>query len=228
MRKLSFVVGLLSVLALSACKKEEAKPAAPTAAADAAPVATPPPAEPPDAAPAADPGGGSGGGTGKMENKMANCPSAVAGASTAVNEAKDGVEVVVTAKDAAAVKEIQDRSKKLAEAAKSPDAAEVQHTGKGTGGGEIGFCPVVLKDTTVEYAEQKDGAKLTVKPSKPENLAALVTESKRRLEAMPKAGEGGGGTGGGGGEPGPGGPGSGTGGGGGGHGGGGGGGDKGK
>jgi hypothetical protein len=219
MRKWTLVAGLVAALAFGVgCKKKEeaTKPATPPpSAADAAAAPTPPPAPAPDAAPA---GGGSaaGGSTGKMEGKMANCPSSVEGATTTVEQGKDAVEVTVVGKDDKATKEIRDRSKKLAEASKAPEGAEVKHEGKGTGGGGTGYCPVVLQGTSVEYAEVNNGAKLTVKPDKADGLKALFDESKRRNENMPKAGAGGGGgTGGGEGKPGPGGPGSGTGGGGG-------------
>jgi hypothetical protein len=214
MRAFTVVVSLLSLLAFAGCKKKE-EPAKTEPAKTETPPAEPtktdtPPTEPTKTEPAA-----SGGGSGKMEQKMANCPSAVKGATTTVAETAEAVEVTVVGADDAATKEIRARATKLVEAAKAPDA-EVKHDSKGTGGGGIGFCPVVLADTTVTSAEVDKGVKLTVKPNKPENLKPLIEESKRRNENMPKdggGGGGGGGSGGGGGEPGPGGPGSGTGGG---------------
>ncbi len=195
MRNLSIVVSLLAAVAFAGCKKEEAKAPEPAVVVtpDAA-AAKPDPAaggEPGEGGHGSGTGGGSGGGgsmaggTGKMDNKMANCPSAVAGAMTAVADTKDAVEVTVVAKDKAGTEEIRARGKKLVEAAKIPAPAEIKHSGTGTGGGEVGHCPVVLDDTTVEVAEVEGGAKFTVKPAKPEDLAALVTESKRRNDALP-------------------------------------------
>jgi hypothetical protein len=205
MRKLTIVVGLLAAVAFAGCKKDEggkqpeaaktADAAAPKVEADAASGGgtgggggEPGPGGPGSGTGGGQGGGGSMGGTGTMGSKMANCPSAVEGATTTVADGKDAVEVTVVAKDKKATEEIRARSKKLAEASKTAAPAEVKHSGTGTGGGEIGFCPVVLKDTTVEYAEVKGGAKLTVKPAKPEDLAALSAESKRRNENMPKGG----------------------------------------
>jgi hypothetical protein len=132
-------------------------------------------------------GGGDGsGGTGKKEQQMANCPSAVAGATTTVAEAAGAVEVSVVGADDKAVAEIRKRASKLAEASKAA-GAEAKHDSSGSGGGAVGYCPVVLGGTSVEYAEVDKGAKLTVKPEKADGLAALVAESKRRNEAMPKA-----------------------------------------
>jgi hypothetical protein len=213
MGKMTLVVSLLAALALSGCKKkDEAAPAAapaPTAPEQAKPTSPPEPVKPE----AVNPEAAMTGGTGKMEQKMANCPSSVPGATTTIAETADAVEVTIVGADEAAQKGIRERAMKLAEAAKTPEG-EVKHDSKGTGGGGTGFCPVVLADTTIAYAEVDKGAKLTVKPNKAENLKSLAEESKRRNENLGKAPAAGGGGGAGAGIPGPGGPGSGTGGGG--------------
>ncbi|HTM19230.1 MAG TPA: hypothetical protein VL172_01940, partial [Kofleriaceae bacterium] len=121
-------------------------------------------------------------------NKMANCPSAVTGAETKVAKTKDAVTVTITAKDPAAVKDIQDRAKKVVEAAKSPATpGEIKHTGLGTGGGSLGECPVVLQETSISAADSKTGTVLTVKPDDPKALDDLLKKSQDRLAAMPKA-----------------------------------------
>lgn len=115
--------------------------------------------------------------------KMANCPSAAHGATTAVKENKDSVEVTVTAQDAAVTADIRERTKRILEAAKE-DSTSVKHTGDGKGGGGLGRCPVVLKDTTVEGKEVPGGSAFVVKPKAAAELAALVKETKDRAAAL--------------------------------------------
>jgi TusA-related sulfurtransferase len=129
----------------------------------------------------AEPGGKDAG-----QRRMANCPSAALGATTTVKEAAGAVEVTVTAKDEAGTKDIRDRAKKIVEAAKI-DPTDVKHSGDGKGGGGLGRCPVVLKDSTVEAKDVPGGSVFTVKPKKPADLAALVKESKERAETLATA-----------------------------------------
>lgn len=113
------------------------------------------------------------------QRKMAHCPSAVAGATTQVKAGKDAIEVTVTAKDDAATKEIRERTKHLAEAAKA-DPTGVKHTGEGMGGGGLGRCPIVMKDTSIDTKDAPGGSVVTVKPAKPADLAALTKEIEER------------------------------------------------
>ena len=193
MRELTIVVGLLAAVAFAGCKKKDdgaVPPPAPAAEERAA-------GEPRPGGHGSGTGGGGGGGmgdgsgggrggTGRRSSKMANCPSAVPGAITTVAETKDAVEITVLGKDAPATDEIRARGKRLAQVAQAPEAGQVKHTGTGTGGGEVGFCPVVLDDTSVAYAEVEGGARLTVTPSRPDGLAALAAEAKRRNDSLPK------------------------------------------
>ena len=92
------------------------------------------------------------------------------------------VEVTVTAaKDDAKTKEIRTRGKHVVDVAKKPPQ-EGKHTGEGLGGGGLGRCPVVVKETTVEMKEVDGGAKFTVKPKKPGDLATVQKEAKERAE----------------------------------------------
>lgn len=176
----------IALFAAACSNSETSKPApTPTPPADK-PVAEAKPVEikPAQMMPAPTPlvGGG----------KMAHCPTAVSGANIAIMDVADAVEVTVTATDKAATDEIVTRAKHLAEAAKK-DPADAKHTGEGEGGGGLGKCPVMVKDTTVTVAEVPGGAKITVKPAAPAELAALKTEVRARhtamatLEAAPKA-----------------------------------------
>ncbi|MEJ7729865.1 MAG: hypothetical protein WKG00_11655 [Polyangiaceae bacterium] len=115
------------------------------------------------------------------QRKMANCPSAAHGATTAVKENKDSVEITVTSQDTAVTADIRERTKRILEAAKE-DPSSVKHSGDGKGGGGLGRCPVVLKDTTVEGKDVPGGSAFVVKPAKPTELAALVKETRERAE----------------------------------------------
>jgi hypothetical protein len=118
---------------------------------------------------------------GAGERHMANCPSAAKNATTTVKEGSDSVAVTVIAKADDDVKEIRERAKKLVEAAKK-DPTTVKHDGHGDGGGKLGRCPVVLEDTTVESKEVPGGVEVTVKPTKPADLAHLKQETKDRAQ----------------------------------------------
>src|SRR5215472_259084 len=121
------------------------------------------------------------GSVGAGANKMANCPNAVDGATTQVKDAKDGFEMVVTAKADDATAEIRKRSKHLVEAAKlDPANNALQHTGGGTGGGGLGRCPVVMKDTLVDEKDVPGGASLSVKAKNPGDVATIRQEAQDR------------------------------------------------
>ncbi|HZS42336.1 MAG TPA: hypothetical protein VFF06_36145 [Polyangia bacterium] len=110
---------------------------------------------------------------------MVHCPTAVPGAKFEVANVKEGVEITVTGETPAAEKEIRSRAKHLVDAAKM-DPESVRHTGDGHGGGGIGRCPVVLKDTVITSEDVKGGAKLTVKSVKPVDVDWLRKETAAR------------------------------------------------
>jgi hypothetical protein len=120
---------------------------------------------------------------GAGNGKMSHCPSAVDGSSTAIKDGsgKGAFDVVVTATSEPAIKEIRVRARHLVEASKL-DAGEVAHTGDGTGGGGVGRCPVVMKDTVVTAKDIDGGAVLTVAPTRPETLAVVRHEAQDRVE----------------------------------------------
>jgi hypothetical protein len=115
--------------------------------------------------------------------KMAHCPSAVPGATTALKGTLGAVLVTVTAKDEAAVTDIRDRTKHVVDASKK-DPKDVKHDGNGDGGGKLGRCPIVLKDTTLTARDVPGGSEISVKPAKPADVAALLKEAKDRAEAF--------------------------------------------
>jgi hypothetical protein len=188
MRSIIYTAVLVFAAALSpACKKQEKK---------AEEAATPPPAEAPAPAPATDaaPAAPATPPAPDMANKMKNCPSAVAGAKTAVQQTKTAVVLMITASDKAAIADVQARAKKLSTLDASADA-EVKHTGEGTGGGALGKCPVVMTDVTIKVESQKKGAKITLTPKDASKLADLAKVAQDRAAAVPTASGDGSGTG---------------------------------
>jgi hypothetical protein len=115
--------------------------------------------------------------------QMRHCPTAVSGAKTEVTDTPEGVQLTVTGKDEA---EIRRRAKHLAEvAAAEPEV--VDHQGNGHGGGGLGGCLVVLKDTTITAEEVAGGAKLAVKANKPVDVPWLQKETRARQAAAKPA-----------------------------------------
>jgi len=113
---------------------------------------------------------------------MQHCPTAVAGAKTEIKDAKDGVEIMVTATEAAKTEDIRKRAKHMVDSAKV-DPTAVVHNGEGHGGGGLGLCEVVLKDTTVTTEDVDGGSKITVKPTKAVDLEWLKKETRTRHAA---------------------------------------------
>jgi hypothetical protein len=122
---------------------------------------------------------------------MQHCPTAVEGAKTEIKDAKDGVEITVTATAAAKTEEIRKRAKHVADASKA-DPTAVAHEGNGHGGGGLGRCEVVLKDTTVTTEDIEGGSRITVKPTKAVDLEWLKKETRERQASNKAGGKGGG------------------------------------
>jgi TusA-related sulfurtransferase len=120
---------------------------------------------------------------GAGKNKMSHCPSTVTGALTKLDDAKDGVTVTVTAKGADGTKEIRDRVKHLLEVAKTP-APSTAHDGNGHGGGVLGRCPIVLKDTTIAAKDVEGGAQISVKAKTAADAEALRKEARDRATSI--------------------------------------------
>jgi hypothetical protein len=119
---------------------------------------------------------------------MQHCPTAVTGAKTEIKDSKDAVEIVVTSSDAAKTEDIRKRAKHMVDSAKT-DPTAVVHNGEGHGGGGLGLCEVVLKDTTVTAEDVDGGSKITVKPSKAVDLDWLKKETRSRHAANGGAGK---------------------------------------
>jgi hypothetical protein len=172
MRTLFGAVIGVSMLMLVACPKEQATTE--TKAEPAKTAASQPATTGSQQAPAAAMAGA---------RKMEHCPSSVPGATTKIEDAADGVVVVITGADDAAAAAIREDAKHLvAVSVKNP--TEIKHSGEGEGGGGLGNCPVVLADTTITAEDVPGGAKVTVKPAKAEDLAKLKQLANDRLAKM--------------------------------------------
>ncbi|MCE9573509.1 MAG: hypothetical protein K8W52_10150 [Deltaproteobacteria bacterium] len=120
-----------------------------------------------------------------MMHKAGNCPSTVVSAQTAIVEPAKGkddkaVTVSVTSKNKEAVWAIQTRAKHLAEVQNAPDGT-IDHSGKGTGGGGTGLCPIVTKSTTITVTEIADGVTIAIAPSGDLTRDALSAEVASRI-----------------------------------------------
>ena len=182
MLRRALLVGLL-VLSTAACEEKKPEVTAPSAtAAAAAPTASASQSPP---APS---------GSAKAKGKMTNCPNAVEGSKTEIQNTPKGVEITVLAKDEAATKEIRARAAHLAEASK--DTAQMaKHNGTGQGGGQFGRCPVVMKDTTVTTADVEGGSKITVDAKESSEVDWLQREARERQAGLGMPGADGAGAG---------------------------------
>jgi TusA-related sulfurtransferase len=121
------------------------------------------------------------GGSTVGKGNMMHCPTSVNGAKVAMQDIKDGVEITVTADNEKATTEIRQRATHCVESSKT-DPNTVRHTGDGHGGGGLGLCPVVLKDTLVASEDIKGGTKITLRPIKPVDLDWLRKEVASRMK----------------------------------------------
>jgi hypothetical protein len=120
-----------------------------------------------------------------MRNEMKNCPTSVTGAKSTIKNTKKGYEMNISAPDAEARKEIQARAHKLVTMASQPDDPTIQHTGQGTGGSRMGWCPVVQQGTKILAKDTKDGVRLTVELDTTKAVGELQKSAEFRLAKGP-------------------------------------------
>jgi TusA-related sulfurtransferase len=169
------LASLALVAGCDSCSKTSAPEATPAASASASA-----PAASASAAPAPSASAGASG-------KMAHCPDAVPGARTAITDVAGGVQLAVTSSDATAAAAIRARIQALLDAQKT-QTGNVRHSGNGEGGGLLGRCPVVLKDTTVTAATVDNGSTITVLAKNPSEVDWLRRETRDREEDLEAAG----------------------------------------
>jgi TusA-related sulfurtransferase len=122
-----------------------------------------------------------------VSGKMAHCPDAVPGAKTVISDIPGGVQLTVTAADPAGATDVRTRIQALLDAQKT-QSGNVRHSGNGEGGGLLGRCPVVLKNTTVTAADVDSGSKITVMSKDPDEVDWLRRETRDREEDLEAAG----------------------------------------
>jgi TusA-related sulfurtransferase len=119
--------------------------------------------------------------------KMAHCPDAVQGAKTAIQDVPGGVQLTITATDPSGMADIRARTQALIDAQKNQSPG-VRHTGTGEGGGLLGRCPVVLKETTIVAADGAGGSVITVTAKDGAELDWLRRETRDREADLEAAG----------------------------------------
>jgi hypothetical protein len=120
--------------------------------------------------------------TGTRPRAMANCPSLVPGATTVARNRRSGVELTIRAHDRTAAREIRRRAR--LQAALPPVAGPIQHTGTGTGGGAMGYCPVVHTDARVTVYPVRGGARVLLIARNPADVARLQRTVRDRTAAL--------------------------------------------
>ncbi len=116
---------------------------------------------------------------------MEHCPSAVPHARTEVRDIPGGVELTVRAPDDAfAQQEIRRRVQFQMQISEQPERGSIEHTGMGTGSGDLGFCPGMNAGTSLEVSWLGDGATLTIKADKPGDVKRLQKSTHKRAKAL--------------------------------------------
>jgi hypothetical protein len=121
--------------------------------------------------------------TGPRPRALTNCPSAVPGSTTRVRNVPGGIEVTVRSSNRFAARQIRTRAR----ASRRPLRAGselVEHSGRATGGGRIGYCPVVRGYTRLSVKNVPDGATITIRPIDRRDLATLRRTSRERAAAL--------------------------------------------
>jgi hypothetical protein len=120
--------------------------------------------------------------SGQKEHDMANCPSAVTGAYTSARNIDGGVEVTITGQKPLAIDAI--RRLALEQAELNGQTIEVEHTGRGTGTGRLGYCPIVHPGTYVHVESIPGGARVFMTARKPADVSKLRDVVRRRVVAL--------------------------------------------
>lgn len=122
--------------------------------------------------------------SGHKERNMRNCPSGVRGAVTSADNRPDGVLLRVTSDDPTAQAEIRRRARRQADIARQPARGALEHTGQGTGAGEMGYCPGMEQGTVIGVEELPTGALLRVTARSPRNVEKIQQTTHERLKAL--------------------------------------------
>lgn len=122
--------------------------------------------------------------SGARPHQASNCPASLPGASTKIALTPEGVDVTVTSTDAAVERNILS----LAEFHAHGGTAEVSHPhdGKHGGSGRIGYCPIIVNETTqITTTEIPGGVTLHVHARSPNHVRELQELIKQRVVRLP-------------------------------------------
>jgi hypothetical protein len=126
--------------------------------------------------------------SGERGRGMANCPSAVAGATTAVQRTEDGVTLTITAADPQARAQILARARRTVEL--GPPRGTSQHDGRGSGPETQGHCPMIVQGNVLGITELPDGARIDIRPRDRRQIGVVQARVEARLaglrEALPR------------------------------------------
>ena len=121
--------------------------------------------------------------TGARPHKMHRCPSAVPAAITKVTAVDDGVELTITSTDLTSQHDI------VALAGFQSRIGEAwwflpQHSELHGGPGNIGFCPIIHRNTDVSVTPIPDGVRIHVKARAAADVKPLQDATSTRLRAL--------------------------------------------
>jgi hypothetical protein len=122
--------------------------------------------------------------SGARPHQASNCPAALPGASTKIALTAEGVDVTVTSTDAAVERNILS----LAEFHAHGGTAEASHPhdGKHGGSGRIGYCPIIVNETTqITTTVIPGGVTLHVNARSPNRIGELQELIKQRVVRLP-------------------------------------------
>ena len=122
--------------------------------------------------------------SGAKQRDMANCPSAVPGAHTEMTYAEDGIDLVITGPAHGAATQI--RRLAHAHAHMAAPAGLGLHTGKHSGTGRIGYCPIVHTDGTAVTAVDVPGGARIHLHADGDAVVAVQDIVARRVVALPR------------------------------------------
>ena len=115
---------------------------------------------------------------------MSHCPSSVPGAITTSTPSDTGVDVTITAPDQGARNEILALATETAKLGDPkpvplPGVADGFHSGRHTGGGVHGFCPIIHAGTAITVDASSAGVIIHERPYNMTDLAKLRRRGQR-------------------------------------------------
>jgi hypothetical protein len=122
--------------------------------------------------------------TGARPRQGANCPATLPGASTKIEMTPDGVDVSVTATDPVVERQIL----ALAAFHARGETAEVSkpHDGKHGGSGRVGYCPIIVNETTrMTTSDVPGGVTVHIHARSASGVKELQTMVKQRAMQLP-------------------------------------------